>query len=179
MIRTNAAIIGSILKNIRESDGYTLRNMQESTAISYSRVRRIEAGERHLSVEECIALSDIYGIDIYIMVCKAIKGDILQAHKDIKKRGDSLQAERRKIYNKNVDFNACYQGTTIPNIPYMKQTIANHYQATIDGTSDWIKAMDKLDNFSDNDIEEAFQEILNPGHPSNIRQQRNASKELI
>lgn len=65
------------LKELREANGLTIRELSELTKISHSQLARIENGERKISTPQASALADFFGITIDALLGRAEEDDSL------------------------------------------------------------------------------------------------------
>lgn len=57
-------ILGTYLKNIRNNEGLSLKNVCERTGITNSRLSRLENGKTIPSIDDLISLFDCYNISL-------------------------------------------------------------------------------------------------------------------
>ena len=65
------------LKELREANGLTIRELSTLTKISHSQLGRIESGERKISTPQAAALADFFGITVDALLGRTAEDDSL------------------------------------------------------------------------------------------------------
>ena len=138
---------GAVIKNIRESQGYSLLDIQKMTGINESQLYRIESGVRYPTDEQIDLLVDIFKLNKKDLLIQRDSDNILEeAVKDLKYPNVILDVAREKLetdgnyfptnvyeFEKDERFLGTYNWFNADN--FMMHTFAdgNRYQNIIEG----------------------------------------------
>lgn len=111
----NGARLGSVLKELRKANGWTLADVSERTGFNVATLSKVENGRVSLSYEKLIRLSEGLGVDIAQLFAtpKQVQAPI-GARRSVNRRGESESlAVRNYLYQfintdvVNKKFNPC------------------------------------------------------------------------
>lgn len=109
--------IGTVLKNIREEQGFSLLEIQRSTGIKESQLCRIESGSRFPTDEQILILAKFYNIDSNQLQIQRDSDKVLENIKHFLNQEQILNVAKQKLESKGnylsvaADF---LPGATIP-----------------------------------------------------------------
>ncbi|WP_147613452.1 DNA adenine methylase [Treponema pectinovorum] len=109
--------IGTVLKNIREEQGFSLLEIQRNTGIKESQLCRIESGIRFPTDEQIFILARFYNIDSNQLQIQRDSDKVLENIKDFSNQEQILDVAKQKLESKGnylsvaADF---LPGATIP-----------------------------------------------------------------
>lgn len=109
--------VGAVLKNVRESKGFSLVEIQNRTGIKESQLCRIESGNRFPTDDQIILLANLYSLNKSELIVQRDSDKLLEAVKDLKFPEKALDVTKQKLisagkYFETVDGNV--PGTAIP-----------------------------------------------------------------
>ena len=103
---------GAVIKNIRESQGFSLSDIQKITGIKESQLCRIESGSRFPTNEQIILLSNIYNLDQKELLIQRDSDKLLETIKDLQYTDDALDVAKEKL-----DSNGNYLSVAAEKLP--------------------------------------------------------------
>lgn len=93
----NNMYFGTVIKNIRESQGLSLNELQIQTGINETQLCRIESGSRYPTDEQIEQLSKIYKLDVKELLVQRDSDKLLEALKDNKYPEYTLDVAKEKL----------------------------------------------------------------------------------
>ena len=109
--------IGTVLKNIREEQGFSLLEIQRNTGINESQLCRIESGVRFPTDDQICMLAKFYNIDSSQLQIQRDSDKILENIKDYQNQELILEVAKQKLESKGNYLSVAYDtipGATIP-----------------------------------------------------------------
>ena len=109
--------VGTVLKNIREEQGFSLLEIQRNTGIKESQLCRIESGIRFPTDEQIFILARFYNIDSNQLQIQRDSDKVLENIKDFSNQEQILNVAKQKLESKGnyLSFAAdTLPGATIP-----------------------------------------------------------------
>ena len=91
---------GAVIKNIRESQGFSLIDIQKKTGIKESQLCRIESGTRFPTNEQIVLLATIYNLDQKDLLIQRDSDKLLETIKDLQYPDDALDVAKEKFESK-------------------------------------------------------------------------------
>lgn len=112
----NFMYTGTILKNLREENGYTLLELQEQIGITESLLSKIESGNRLPTDELLHKFSEIYNIDISELIKQRDSDKLLYEASSLSYPEETILMLKEKIDSKGnyLTKNSNIIGSTIP-----------------------------------------------------------------
>ena len=107
---------GTILKNLREENGYTLLELQKQIGITESLLSKIESGNRLTTDELLHKFSEIYNIDISELIKQRDSDKLLYEASSLSYPEETILMLKEKIDSKGnyLTKNSNIIGSTIP-----------------------------------------------------------------
>ena len=94
-------VVGPRIRAMRKKSTYTLEELSEKTGISVSNIKRIEQGNRNLSMRNLYGIMDAFGVDANtVLNINPIKNKY-----SIDERLDNLDEKKRDTFSK--PFHLC------------------------------------------------------------------------
>ncbi len=109
--------IGTVLKNVRESQGLSLSEIQTKTGIKESQLSRIESGTRFPTNEQINILAAIYNLDANQLQIQRDSDKILEIVQTFSNPSETLEITKQKLDSKGNYLSVAsdsIQGATIP-----------------------------------------------------------------
>ena len=91
-------VVGPGIRALRKKSTYTLEALSEKTGISVSNIKRIEQGNRNLSMRNLYALMDVYETDANTLL------DLDSVSDSIDSKLKRLPEEKRRFLVKSFEF---------------------------------------------------------------------------
>ena len=88
---------GTVIKNIRESQGFSLVELQKKTGIKESQLCRIESGTRFPTNEQIYILASIFNLDQKELLVQRDSDKLLESIKDLQYPDDTLDVTKEKL----------------------------------------------------------------------------------
>ena len=89
--------IGTVLKNIREEQGFSLLEIQKKTGIKESQLCRIESGIRFPTDDQIFILAKFYNIDSNQLQIQRESDKVLEIIKNIPNQRQVLDVAKQKL----------------------------------------------------------------------------------
>ena len=109
--------VGTVLKNIREEQGFSLLEIQRNTGIKESQLCRIESGIRFPTDEQIFILARFYNIDSNQLQIQRDSDKVLENIKDFSNQEQILNVAKQKLESKGNYLSVAADtlpGATIP-----------------------------------------------------------------
>ena len=131
--------IGTVLKNIREEQGFSLLEIQKKTGIKESQLCRIESGIRFPTDDQIFILAKFYNIDSNQLQIQRESDKILEIIKDIPNQEKVLDVAKQKLESNGNYLSVA--GDSIPGatIPLESRRYIGCKQKLVDWIFDIIK----------------------------------------
>ncbi len=109
--------VGAVLKNVRESKGFSLVEIQNRTGIKESQLCRIESGTRFPTDDQIIILAKLYSLNKVDLIIQRDSDKLLGTVKDLKYPDKALEVAKQKLISDGKYLETTDEklpGTSIP-----------------------------------------------------------------
>lgn len=109
--------VGTVLKNVREAQGFSLLEIQRKTGIKESQLCRIESGSRFPTDDQIVLLARFYNLDSEQLQIQRDSDKILENLKDVQNQKIVLDVAKQKLESQGNYLSVAadsIQGATIP-----------------------------------------------------------------
>ena len=131
--------IGTVLKNIREEQGFSLLEIQKKTGIKESQLCRIESGIRFPTDDQIFILAKFYNIDSNQLQIQRESDKVLEIIKNIPNQRQVLDVAKQKL-----ESNGNYLSVAADSIPGATIPLeSRRYIGCKQKLVDWILALSK------------------------------------
>ena len=131
--------IGTVLKNIREEQGFSLLEIQKKTGIKESQLCRIESGIRFPTDDQIFILAKFYNIDSNQLQIQRESDKILEILKDIPNQEKVLDVAKQKLESNGNYLSVAADSIPGATIPLESRRYIGCKQKLVDWIFDIIK----------------------------------------
>ena len=132
--------VGTVLKNIREEQGFSLLEIQRSTGIKESQLCRIESGIRFPTDEQIFILARFYNIDSNQLQIQRDSDKILENIKEFPNQEQILDVAKQKLESKGNYLAVAADSIPGATIPLESRRYIGCKQKLVDWIFDIIQA---------------------------------------
>ena len=132
--------VGTVLKNIREEQGFSLLEIQRNTGIKESQLCRIESGSRFPTDEQIFLLARFYNIDSNQLQIQRDSDKILENIKEFSNQEQILDVAKQKLESKGNYLAVAADSIPGATIPLESRRYIGCKQKLVDWIFDIIQA---------------------------------------
>lgn len=100
LMQYDGIVVGLGIRALRKKSTYTLEELSERTGISISNIKRIEQGNRNLSMRNLYSIMDVFGVDANTVLSI---NPVLNKY-SIDQRLNNLDDKQRDFFFKSFSF---------------------------------------------------------------------------
>ena len=135
--------VGTVLKNIREEQGFSLLEIQRNTGIKESQLCRIESGIRFPTDEQIFILARFYNIDSNQLQIQRDSDKVLENIKEFSNQEQILDVAKQKLESKGNYLSVAADSLPGATIPLESRRYIGCKQKLIDWIFDIVQSETK------------------------------------